>query len=351
MELSDRDRRVLESLVRCYIDTGEAVSSLWLAARGRFGVSSATVRNILGRLEDAGYVRQPHTSAGRVPTDRGYRVHVDQLLSSHKPNLASSPDVEAAIRRAVNAEDALSAVTSELSRVSHHVGFVLGPAPETATLKHIDFVPLDSSRVLVVVVAGGGEITHKVIEAADDFTAEELHEAANYLNNEFTGLTLAEVRDAVIARMQEARNLYDALMARALWLANSSLQGMVPENPLFVQGTSQLVDEFAAEAAKAREEEVRALETLRTLFRLIEEKHRLVRLLSTYLDMPGLTIVIGSEIGARELEPFSVVVSTYDAGGRTGAVGLIGPTRMRYSRAINLVDAVARAITVKNDNA
>lgn len=351
MELTDRDRRVLESLVRCYIDTGEAVSSLWLAARGRFGVSSATVRNILGRLEEAGYVRQPHTSAGRVPTDRGYRVHVDQLLSSRKPALNPSADVEAAIRSANNVEDVLSAVTAELSRASHHVGFVLGPAPETARLKHIDFVALDASHVLVILVAMGGEITHKVIEVADCFTADELHEAANYLSAEFTGLTLAEVRDAVIARMHEARTLYDALMARALQLASSSLEGVVPENPLFVQGASLLVDEFAAEAARAREEEVRALETLRTLFRMIEEKHRLIRLLSTYLEMPGLTIVIGSEIGARELEPFSVVVSTYEAGGRTGAVGLIGPTRMRYSRAINLVDAVARAITVKDEHA
>lgn len=351
MELPDRDRRVLESLVRCYIDTGEAVSSLWLAARGRFGVSSATVRNILGRLEEAGYVRQPHTSGGRVPTDRGYRVHVDQLLSSHRPAAGTSPDVEAAIRRAANLDDLLSAVTGELSRISHHVGFVLGPAPETATLKHIDFVPLDSSRVLVVLVAGGGEITHKVIEVTDEFTTDELHEAANYLNSEFSGLTLAEVRDAVIARMQEARNLYDALMARALLLANSGLQGMVPESPLFVQGTALLVDEFAAEAARTREEEVRALETLRTLFRMIEEKHRLIQLLSSYLEMPGLTIVIGSEIGARDLQPFSVVVSTYDAGGRTGAVGVIGPTRMRYSRAINLVDAVARAISVNSDHA
>lgn len=351
MEISERDKRVLESLVRCYIDTGEAVSSLWLAARGRFGVSSATVRNILGRLEEAGYVRQPHTSAGRVPTDRGYRVHVDQLLSSHKPALNISPEVDAAIRGAANLDDALSAVTGELSRVSHHVAFVLGPAPETATLKHIDFVQLDPAHILVVLVAGGGEITHKVIEVGDEYSADELREAANYLNAEFSGLTLAEVRDAVIARMQEARNLYDALMARALQLANSSLQGVVPQNPLFVQGASLLVDGFAAEAAKAREEEVRALETLRMLFRMIEEKHRLIRLLSTYLDMPGLTIVIGSEIGARELEPFSVVVSTYGAAGRTGAVGVIGPTRMRYSRAISLVDAVARAITVKNDNA
>jgi heat-inducible transcriptional repressor len=350
MTLHDRDRRVLEALVRGYIDTGEAVSSLWLATRGRFGVSSATLRHILARLEDAGYVRQPHTSAGRVPTDRGYRVHVDQLLSSRKPARPTA-DVEERIKRAGTLDEALSEVSSELSKASHHIGFVLGPAPDTATLKHIEFVPLESSRVLVVVVTGGGRITHKVVDVHERYTLEDLHEATNYLNAEFTGLTLAEVRDAIVQKLQEERNLYNALMARALQLAESSLQSIVPESPLFVQGASMLVDELAAEAARAHEEEARALETLRTLFRMIEEKHRLIRLLSGYLDVPGLTIVIGSEHGTPELEPFSVVVSTYDADGRTGAVGVIGPTRMRYSRAISLVEGVARAISAKHDDA
>lgn len=350
MELHDRDRRVLETLVRCYIDTGEAVSSLWLATRGRSGVSSATVRNILSRLEEAGYVRQPHTSAGRVPTDRGYRVHVDQLLSTRRP-AKTVPDVEERIKRAGTLDEAMSEVSNELSRVSHHIGFVLGPAPETATLKHIEFVPLEASRVLVVVVTGGGRITHKVVDLHETYTAVELQQSANYLNAEFTGLMLAEVRDAILARIQEERSLYDTLMARALQLAQSGLQAIVPESSLVVQGASMLVDELAAEASKAREEEARALGTLRTLFRMIEEKHRLIRLLSGYLDVPGLTIVIGTEHGTPELEPFSVVASTYDQGGRTGAVGVIGPTRMRYARAISLVDAVARAISVKNEDA
>lgn len=350
MDLLERDRRVLEALVRCYIDTGEAVSSLWLADRGRFGISSATLRNILGRLEEAGYVRQPHTSAGRVPTDRGYRVHVDQLLSAPRPARVST-EFAAAIHRAPSLDEALAEASNELSRASHHIGFVLAPAPQTATLNHIEFVPLEGSRVLVIMVAGGGQITHKVVDAADEFTGEELRKAADYLNSEFTGRTLAEVRDAVIARMHEQRNLYDALMARALQLAQSSLEEIVPENSLLVHGASLLVDELAEEAARAREEQARALETLRALFGMIEEKHRLIRLLSTYLERPGLTIVIGSEHAVRELEPFSVVVSTYDAGGRTGAVGLIGPTRMRYSKAIGLVDAVAHAISVKRDHA
>jgi heat-inducible transcriptional repressor len=179
---------------------------------------------------------------------------------------------------------------------------------------------------------------------------DDLHQAANYLNAEFTGLTLGEARAAIVARLHEERSLYDALMARALQLAESSLQSMVPESPLFWQGASMLVEELAAEAARTHDEDAGVLERLRTLFRMIEEKHRLIRLLSGYLDVPGLTIVIGTEHGLPEMESFSVVASTYDAGGRTGAVGVIGPTRMRYSRAIGLVDAVAHAISVKHED-
>jgi heat-inducible transcriptional repressor len=344
MDLPERDRRVLEALVRCYIDTGEAVSSLWLAARGRFGVSSATVRNILGRLEESGYVRQPHTSAGRVPTDRGYRVHVDSVLHAYRPGRAGLQLGER-IRRSGTVSEALSDISQEISRASHHIGFALAPATDTATLRHIEFVPLEGPRVLVVVVATGGQVTNKVIEVPEGFTSSDLHEAANYLNAEFVGCTLAEMRDMVVERLQQERRLYDALMARALELARSSLEDIVPDNPLVVQGAAMLVEELAAGVGADREEEARALQTLRTLFQMIEEKHRLVRLLTKYLEEPGLTIVIGTEHDTPGLEAFSLIASTYEADGRVGAVGLIGPTRMRYSRAIGIVDAVARALS------
>jgi heat-inducible transcriptional repressor len=349
MDLQERDRRVLEALVRCYIGTGEAVSSLWLANRGRLGVSSATVRNILARLEESGYVRQPHTSAGRVPTDRAYRVHVDQLLQLHRPPRAATHVAERVRRAGGEGLDGLEEISQELSRACHQIGFALAPAPQTAALQHIDFVPLDGSRVLVVVVATGGQITHKVVETAETVAPHDLRRAANYLNAEFGGLTLAAVRDAVLARMRQERVLYDALMARALELAQSSLQEVVPDSPLVVQGASLLVEELAAEAAREREEQARALETLRALFRMIEDKHRMVQILSRYLEEPGLTIVIGTEHGAPELEAFSLVASTFDAGGRIGAVGVLGPTRMRYSRAISMVDAVARALSDQSD--
>jgi heat-inducible transcriptional repressor len=195
--------------------------------------------------------------------------------------------------------------------------------------------------VLVVVVAAGGQISHRVIQTNEQYDASTLSQAANYINAEFAGLTLDEARRAIMERMREERLLYDALMARALRLADSGLAEMQPVETLHVQGASFLIDEMAGEPADRR----RTMETLRVLFEMLEEKHRLVELLSRSLEAGGLTVVIGSENTAPALHPFSVVISTFQDGDRTGTVGVIGPTRMRYQRAISVVDGVSRAVT------
>jgi heat-inducible transcriptional repressor len=335
-ELPERDRRILGVLVQAYIDEGEPVSSLWLASRG-FGVSSATLRNVLVRLEERGYVRQPHTSAGRVPTDLGYRIYVDQLLLERK-STRPAPQVEARLRRAGTVEDLLAHVSHEVSKASHQVGFAIAPGAEMTTLEHLDFVPLDGGKLLVVVVAAGGHITHKVIDPSEAYGPGELQQAANYLNSEFKGHSLLEVRQAVLERLSEERTLYDALMARALRLASSTFEDMESGPSIFIQGTSLLLDDIGSDDPDL------ALATLRTLLRMIEEKTRLVQLLDDYMGSDGLTIVIGSEHHAPDLQHFSLVASTYSDGHGTGAVGVIGPTRMRYSRAINAVDSLSKAI-------
>jgi len=334
-ELPERDRRILGVLVQAYIDQGEPISSLWLANRG-FGVSSATLRNIMVRLEEQGYVRQPHTSAGRMPTDLGYRLYVDQLLAERKSS-RPAPDVEARLRRAGTVENLLNHVSQEVSRASHQVGFAI--APDTVTLERLDFVPLDGGKLLVVVVAAGGHVTHKVIEPTEQYDARELQEAANYLNHEFKGRSLAEVRQAVIERLREERTLYDELMARALRLASTTFEDIDPEPTVFFQGASLLLEDVSSEDAEL------TLKTLGTLLRMIEEKTRLVKLLDDYMGSAGMTVVIGTEHHAAEMQHFSLIASTYFDGHGTGTVGVIGPTRMRYSRAINAVDMLSRAIS------
>jgi heat-inducible transcriptional repressor len=336
MEPQERSRRVLARLVREYIASGEPVPSSLLAGDAALGVSSATVRSILARLEDEGFVQQPHTSAGRIPTDRGYRFYVDQLLVARRPSRTSHA-VEARLRRdrsGVLVDSVLSQASHVVSQASRHVGFALRPAHDTAVFERIEFIPLSSARVLVVIVARGGHVIQKAIDIDETLEASDLRQASNYLNEEFSGLPLHRAREAVLHRIREERALYNALAARAMRLAESTFADLPDESLLYVDGAASLLGE----------EQGLTLGTLQALVEMIEEKQRLVRLLNEYIDGPGMTVVIGAEHPDPDLRPFSLVVSTYPDGTGTGAIGVIGPTRMRYSRAIAVVDGAAQAV-------
>jgi heat-inducible transcriptional repressor len=339
-ELSDRSGRVLATLVREYIETGEAVSSQILAKRTGLRVSSATVRGVLVQLEEAGYVHQPHTSAGRVPTDRGYRFFVDLLLEKRsicRPPAAVENELRQRAGQTPLMHELLASVAHLVSRASGHVGFALADSPH-AVLKRIDFVSLGGSRVLVVVISRGDDVTQKVVDADEALEPEDLVHAANYLNTEFAGLRLADVRAAVIDRLRQERTLYDQLLARALRLANCTLAQMPQQHTFLVDGASSLVEASTAHAGGI------TLDTLRALLEMMEEKERLVRLLNQYIDGPGLTVVIGAEHMSPDLRSLSLVASTSTDGTTVRTFGVIGPTRMRYSRAIGVVDGTARAV-------
>ena len=333
-ELSERVQRLLGALVKEYIEHGEPVSSQWLAGHAGCAVSSATVRNVLARLEEQGYVRQPHTSAGRVPTDLGYRQYVDGLMQGRRP-ARLQPDVEARFRHAGSRPEILAQASQELARVTHHVGFAWAPGAERL-LQRIEFVPLDGGRVLVVVVATNGEVAHKVVPFDGPVSREQLIEAANYLSSEYGALPLAEIRERLLADMQAERTLYDALYARTLALAEETLASLPAESHVFVSGTPTLADLGVSPEA---------LPTLRALLAMLEEKDRLARLLTAYLEDPGLTIVIGTEHLSPDLQSLSLVLTTCADDARVGVVGILGPTRMRYSRAIAAVDSVSQAMS------
>ena len=248
-ELSERSRRLLTALVREYVETGEPVASQVLARKSGLGVSSATVRNVLALLEEGGYVHQPHTSAGRVPTDLGYRVFVDMLLESRRP-ARPSPDVEHRLRGTGPAplmDDLLANVSHVVSRAARHVGFAMAGTP-VAVLHRIDFVSLGGSRVLVVVVARGDQVTQKVVDAGEEVRPDDLVQSAAYLNTEFAGLPLPSVREAVLERLRQERTLYDALLARALRLASSSLQELPSQQAFHVDGAASLLNEEGHDA-------------------------------------------------------------------------------------------------------
>jgi heat-inducible transcriptional repressor len=336
-DTADRPKRVLAALIREYIATGEPVASSLLVTAAGLGVSSATVRNVLARLEDEGYVQQPHTSAGRIPTDRGYRFYVDLLLES-KRSLRTATAVEARLRRDRTGplpDSLLSQASHVVSQASRLVGFALRPEQETAVFDRIEFIPLAGTRVLVLIIARGGHVLEKVIDIGEPSSTDELRQAANYLNVEFSGLPLARAREAVLERIDEERLLCDALFARAMRLATSTFTNPTVDGVLYVEGTASLLDDPQGVT----------LGTLQVMLQMIEEKQRLVRLLNEYIDGPGLTVVIGAEHPDPNLRSFSVIASTYEDQTGTGTIGVIGPTRMHYSRAIAVVDGTAQAVS------
>src|SRR3954465_7540511 len=244
----DRSKRVLAALVREYIASGEPVASSNLVTAAGLGVSSATVRSILARLEEEGYVQQPHTSAGRIPTDRGYRFYVDQLLEARRPGDRAATAVEARLRRDSPdrlLDSLLPQVSHVLSQASRSVGFAIRPAHEAAVFDRVEFVPLGATRVLVVIVASGGHVIQKVIEMGEPLGADDLRQAANYLNEEFSGLPLHRAREAVHERIAEERLLYDALKARAMRLATSAFSDLPADQEIYVEGASALLDEMS----------------------------------------------------------------------------------------------------------
>jgi heat-inducible transcriptional repressor len=337
MDNTDRSKRVLAALVREYIASGEPVASSLLVRAAGLGVSSATVRNILSRLEEDGYVQQPHTSAGRIPTDRGYRFFVDLLLES-KRTQRSATAVEARLRRDTPdrlIDSLLPQVSHVLSQTSRSVGFAIRPAHQDAVFDRVEFVPLSATRVLVVIVASGGHVIQKVIDIGEELEPSDLRQASNYLNAEFSGLPLHRAREAVLERINEERLLYDALQARAMRLATSTFSELPDDRTIYVEGASSLLDDTSG----------LTVQTLQALLQMIEEKQRLLQILNEYIDGPGLTVVIGGEHLDPDLRPFSLVLSTYNDGSGIGTVGVIGPTRMRYSRAISVVDGAAQAVS------
>jgi heat-inducible transcriptional repressor len=265
-------------------------------------------------------------------------MFVDLLLEGRKRS-RPSPEVETRLRRQAERSpmmDVLASASHLVSRAARHVGFALSGNP-SAVLQRIEFVALGGSRVLVVVISRGDQIMQKVVDTGEDIHADDLVHAANYLNIEFSGLPLMDVREAVLARLQQERTLYDQLLARALRIARSMLAEIPEQHTFHVEGAASLLGSDAQPGV--------SLATLRALLEMMEEKERMVNLLTHYIDGPGLTVVIGAEHTAPDLRPFSLIASTVVDGTGIRTVGVIGPTRMHYSRAIAVVDGTTQAVS------
>ena len=333
-QLAQRDRDVLRDVIRAYILTGEPVSSRSVAKLEHLGVSAATIRNVMADLEDLGYLAQPHTSAGRVPTAAGYHLFIESLMESQALGSDDRRFIDESLRSGAGAGELVASASHVLSELSGQAALVLIPALRDTVLKAVEFVPLGGLRVLCVVVSANGFVDNKPIELEEPLSRDELVRIGNYLTENFAGLRLAEIRDRLLALMAQERTQVDRLMSLAIALGREGLQdGHQP---------GVLVDGAAALLAKP---ELANLDRVRRLLDAFQDKARLVQMLNRCVEGRGVRVFIGEDSELTSELGFSLVATTYGAGERPlGSLGIFGPSRMEYHRIIPLVHYLAEKL-------
>jgi heat-inducible transcriptional repressor len=333
--LDSRARHLLRALIAEHIRDGHPVGSRTLARTAGLDVSPATIRNVMADLEEIGLVAAPHSSAGRVPTAQGYRVFVDTLLEIKPLDASEAALIHSGIPAAAGTRALLSNASSLLSGITHFVGLVTVPRREQFAFRQIDFVQIGGNRLLVILVFTDNEVQNRVIETPRAYAASELEQIANYLNAQFAGLSLDQIRRRLVAEMSQARADMDRMMAAAIHVAEAALRVETREDVL-VSGHSNLLDV----------QELARIEHLRELFEAFQRKQELLRLLENCIHADGVRLFIGEESGFEALGQCSLVAAPYGTDGKVlGVLGVIGPTRMAYDRVIPVVQATARMVS------
>jgi heat-inducible transcriptional repressor len=335
----DRKKDLLAAIVRTHIATGDPVGSFALARLSREQLSSATIRNICAELEEEGYLTHPHTSAGRMPTDKGYRFYVDSITSSTKLSRSDERRINEQLldeASLASPERLMERASRLLSQLSDNVGIVVPPSITTDIMRHIEFVKLPDSRVLVITVSSAGRVQDRVIRVEEDFSRDELQTTARYLVENFSGWSLAEIRDELLRRMTEEKALYDRFLRNAILLCSQSLQeGDSPD--VFIEGASNILTK----------PDFGDTERMRELFKMFEQKSRIIKILNECIESArreAVAVRIGSENRFLDLRDCTVIASPcfYSGGAAVGGLGVVGPTRLEYDRLISIVNYIAK---------
>jgi len=337
--LNERTRKVLYAVIQSYINYPDPVGSRIVSKRYSFGLSPATIRNIMSDLEDMGFLTQPHTSAGRVPTDLGYRFYVDSITAEGDSYSNIEIEILQGLYRRLeilknNIDLLLSETTKSLSVLSHYLGVAMSPAHDMSTLSRISLLKYHAAKVAVVLLSDEGVIRNKVVSVDPDISQKDLNRIAQYLNSEFSGSTFDEIRIRLLREMSREKVKCDNLISKAMAICKEALY--FPFNELFVSGLSEVLDlpDFAD------------LKKIRELSRAIEDKHVMIKLLDRLSDSEGIQVVIGSENSTQGMQDFSLIVSPCREGNQqVGVVGIIGPTRMNYAKAMYIVENTSKFIT------
>jgi heat-inducible transcriptional repressor len=335
----ERKKEILGAIVKTHIATGEPIGSLILTRQSSERLSSATIRNICAELEDEGYLTHPHTSAGRLPTDKGYRFYVDNLMRSTRLSKSDAARINEGLldEESINRPERLMERASHLlSQLSDNVGIVIPPRISQEMLHHIEFVKLTELRILAITVSNAGRVQDCVIRIDTEFTQDELNSTARYLIENFRGLTLEEIREELLGRLREEKALYDKLLQDAVILCSQNLQEG-DRADIFIEGASNILTK----------PDFGDTERMRALFKMFEQKSRIVKILNECIEsgqIEQVSVRIGGENKLEDMKGCTVIVSRcfYRGGAAVGGIGVVGPMRLEYDRLIGIVDYTAK---------
>jgi heat-inducible transcriptional repressor len=332
--LNDRRKKILFAVIEEYVSTADPVGSRTISKRSELDLSPATIRNVMSDLEELGYFSQPHTSSGRVPTGKAFKLYIEEMAQHGSIDQV----VQTELRQRAESQDDLRALVSEtsqaLSEATQYAAVGLTPRLHQVIFKHLQFVHLQRRQVLVVFVTDGNVVHNRVVVVDRELKQSELDRMSNYLNNMLAGLTLEQARRKLLDEMNEARSRYDEILTRAVQLGQTLISDA--DGQLYIAGSSRVLDE----------PEFGDLDRARSLFRTFEEKSLMIKLLDKALVAPGVHVWMGSEVEDEAFENCALITGTYGVGGRLlGTVGVIGPMRMDYSKVVPIVEYSSRLIS------
>lgn len=334
--LTERETSVLKTVLVQYITTGEPVGSRLVAKISGLNLSPASIRNIMMDLEEGGYLRQPHTSAGRMPTALGFRYYVDHILPVQELAVGTKRQIQEAFRpSATEPQELFRQASRALSTLTGHPALVLTPRPQAMRLRHIQFISVGGDMVLTLLVSEDQQVQTRFVRSGASYSQEQLDRFSRYLNDICQNLTLREARLHILTQMQEEKNLFDRMVSQALSLSRQALQGE-DEEELYIEGTSHILDypEFSEDVEK-----------IRAIFKAFEEKHHLITLLDQTMASQGVQIIISPDEHFPEMQ-LSLVASAYSSEqAPLGSLGVIGPMRMDYARVVPIVRYTASAVS------
>ena len=340
LELNERKQRLLMALVERHIRHGQPVGSKPRATGSGLAVSPATIRNLMAELEDMGLLASPHTSAGRVPTERGYRLYVDTLLASSTMERPDNARLRDELRQMLAPDQSPEALVSQASRslaeLTRMAGLVAVPRRDVTTLRQVEFLPLSGQRVLVVLVVNRSEVQNRIIQTSRDYTEVELRQAANYINKTYAGCDLDNICEGLLSTMDADRAQMDVLMQATMDIAGKALRQDRKDSDYVVSGESNLLEGGQMDS----------IEKVRDLFDAFNRKRDILHLLERSMKADGVQIFIGRESGYQPFEEYSLVSAPYKVdNGPVGVLAVVGPTRMDYEKVIPTVDITARILS------